>query len=140
LYSANCSWLQDYPEGFRQLLNYIWNRYKHPIYVTENGFCVKNESSKPMEDALRDTDRVNYFRGITAALKTAVLDDGVDVRGYLAWSLLDNFEWADGYVTRFGVTYVDYQTQKRYPKDSGKFLAQWFKDNIQPEGASYFGQ
>ena len=54
--------------------------------MTENGFCVKNESSKSMEDALRDTDRVNYFRGITAALKTAVLDDGVDVRGYLAWS------------------------------------------------------
>ncbi|KIM54154.1 glycoside hydrolase family 1 protein [Scleroderma citrinum Foug A] len=76
---ANCSWLQDYPEGFRQLLNYIWNRYKHPIYVTENGFCVKNESSKPMEDVLRDIDHVNYFRGITAALKTAVLDDCVDV-------------------------------------------------------------
>lgn len=131
---ANCSWLQDYPEGFRQLLNYIWKRYKHPIYVTENGFCVKNESSKFMEDALRDTDRVSYFRGITASLKAAVLDDDVDVRGYFAWSLLDNFEWADGYVTRFGVTYVDYQTQKRYPKDSGKFLAQWFKDNIQLEG------
>ena len=54
--------------------------------MTENGFCVKNESAKPMEDVLRDIDRVNYFRGITAALKTAVLDDCVDVRGYLAWS------------------------------------------------------
>ncbi|KAL4072306.1 glycoside hydrolase family 1 protein [Scleroderma citrinum] len=130
---AHSSWLQDYPEGFRQLLNYIWKRYKHPIYITENGFSVKNESFKSIKEALHDTDRVNYFRGITSALKAAVLDDGVDVRGYLAWSLLDNFEWADGYVTRFGVTYVDYQTQKRYPKDSAKFLTQWFKDNIQVE-------
>lgn len=54
--------------------------------MTENGFCVKNESSKFMEDALRDTDRVSYFRGITASLKAAVLDDDVDVRGYFAWS------------------------------------------------------
>ncbi|KIK34238.1 glycoside hydrolase family 1 protein [Suillus luteus UH-Slu-Lm8-n1] len=127
---AHCAWLQDYPQGFRHLLNYIWKRYKLPIYVTENGFAVKDEHSKPIEEALQDDDRVNYFKGITASLKAAVLEDGVDVRAYFPWSFLDNFEWADGYVTRFGVTYVDYETQQRYPKESAKFLVKWFGDNI----------
>lgn len=127
---AHCAWLQDYPQGFRHLLNYIWKRYKLPIYVTENGFAVKDEHSKPIEQALQDSDRVNYFKGITASLKAAVLEDGVDVRAYFPWSFLDNFEWADGYITRFGVTYVDYETQQRYPKESAKFLVEWFGDNI----------
>ncbi|KAG2085397.1 glycoside hydrolase family 1 protein [Suillus discolor] len=127
---AHCAWLQDYPEGFRDLLNYIWKRYKLPIYVTQNGFAVKDESSKSIEEALQDTDRVNYFKGNTASLKAAVLEDGVDVRAYFPWSFLDNFEWADGYITRFGVTYVDYETQQRYPKESAKFLVKWFGDNV----------
>lgn len=127
---AHCAWLQDYPQGFRCLLNYIWKRYKLPIYVTENGFAVKDENSKPIEEALQDNDRVNYFKGATASLKAAVLEDGVDVRAYFPWSFLDNFEWADGYITRFGITYVDYETQQRYPKESAKFLVKWFGDNI----------
>ncbi|KAJ7508479.1 beta-glucosidase 1B [Mycena galericulata] len=128
---AHCAWLQDYPQGFRSLLNYLWKRYRLPIYVTENGFAVKNESDMPKEIAVKDTDRVNYYRGVTASLQAAINDDGVDVRCYLAWSLLDNFEWADGYITRFGVTYVDYNTQERIPKDSANFLVKWFKDRSQ---------
>ncbi|KAI0657621.1 beta-glucosidase 1B [Cubamyces menziesii] len=127
---AHCAWLQDYPEGFRQLLNYLWKRYKHPIYVTENGFAVKDENAMPLEQALADHDRVQYFKGNTEAILAARNEDGVDIRAYFAWSLLDNFEWADGYVTRFGLTYVDYDTQKRYPKDSGKFVSKWFKEHI----------
>ncbi|KAG5648404.1 hypothetical protein DXG03_004978 [Asterophora parasitica] len=126
---AHCAWLQDYPDGFRQLLNYLWKKYKTPIFVTENGFAVKGENDLPIEQALIDTDRVSYFRGTTAALLAAVNEDGVDVRSYFPWSFLDNFEWADGYLTRFGVTYVDYETQKRYPKASAKFLIEWFKNN-----------
>ena len=76
----------------------------------------------PLEQALADTDRVQYFKGNTAAILAARNEDGVDVRAYFAWSLLDNFEWADGYVTRFGCTYVDYATQERFPKDSARFL------------------
>ncbi|KAJ6601188.1 beta-glucosidase [Mycena vulgaris] len=128
---AHCAWLQDYPPGFRALLNYLWKRYRMPIYVTENGFAVKNENDMPKEVAIKDTDRLNYYRGVTAALQAAVNEDGVDVRCYLAWSLLDNFEWADGYITRFGVTYVDYNTQERLPKDSAKFLVKWFKERSQ---------
>ncbi|TFK65539.1 glycoside hydrolase family 1 protein [Pluteus cervinus] len=119
---AECAWLQDYPNGFRQLLNYLWKRYKTPIFVTENGFAVKGENNLPISEAVKDDARVHYFRGTTAALLAAINEDGVDVRAYFPWSFLDNFEWADGYKTRFGVTYVDYETQKRYPKDSGKFL------------------
>ncbi|KAG6835811.1 Beta-glucosidase 1B [Arthromyces matolae] len=126
---AQSFWLQDYPEGFRALLNYAWKRYKKPIYVTENGFSVKNEDEMSREQAIADVDRVNYFRGTTASLLAAVNEDGVDIRSYFPWSFLDNFEWAEGYRTRFGVTYVDYETQTRYPKDSAKFLVQWFKDN-----------
>jgi hypothetical protein len=61
--------------------------------VTENGFAVKNEHMKTLEDALRDTDRVEYFRGMTDAIVQAVRVDGVDIRAYFPWSLLDNFEW-----------------------------------------------
>ncbi|KAF8240408.1 glycoside hydrolase family 1 protein [Tricholoma matsutake] len=131
---AHCAWLQDYPQGLRALLNYLWKRYKTPIYVTENGFAVKGENDMPLDQALKDTDRINYFRGTTAALLAAVNEDSVDVRGYFPWSFLDNFEWADGYLTRFGVTYVDYSTQQRYPKESAKFLIQWFNENHEQPG------
>jgi len=129
---AHCSWLQDYPDGFRALLNYLWKRYKLPIFVTENGFAVKGENDMPLEQALKDNDRIHYFKGMTAAFMNAMHEDGVDIRSYFPWSFLDNFEWADGYLTRFGVTYVDYETQKRYPKDSAKFLMQWFKERNTP--------
>ena len=94
----------------------------------------------PLEEALVDNDRVHYFQGTTASLVNAIHADGVDIRSYFPWSafvflfppshsltraapgFLDNFEWADGYSTRFGVTYVDYETQKRYPKASAKWL------------------
>ncbi|KXN91793.1 Beta-glucosidase 1A [Leucoagaricus sp. SymC.cos] len=115
------------PAGFRSLLNYIWKTYQIPIIVTENGFSVRNENDTPVEEAIHDTDRVEYFKGYTQTLLEAINVDKVDVKGYFAWSLLDNFEWADGYQTRFGVTYVDYTTQKRTPKDSARFLQQvWY--------------
>ncbi len=61
--------------------------------VTENGFAVKDENTMPLEQALADHDRVQYFKGNTAAILAAVNEDGVDIRSYFAWSLLDNFEW-----------------------------------------------
>lgn len=90
---AQCAWLQTYPEGFRALLKYLWTRYRRPIYVTENGFAVKNEHNMPREQALQDTDRVEYFKGNCEAILAAVNEDGVDVRAYFPWSMLDNLEW-----------------------------------------------
>ncbi|KAF5351087.1 hypothetical protein D9756_008356 [Leucocoprinus leucothites] len=128
---AHAPWLQAYSEGFRSLLNYLWKTYEVPIVVTENGFTVRNENDLPVEEAVHDSDRVEYFKGYTQALLEAINVDGVEIKGYFAWSLLDNFEWADGYQTRFGITYVDYNTQKRTPKDSAWFLKEWFAKHIQ---------
>ena len=77
---------------------------------------------------LHDTTRINYYKGYLTQLKKAVDDgaNGADVRGYMIWSLLDNFEWRLGYTSRFGIVYVDFKTLKRYPKMS----AYWFKQLI----------
>ncbi|KZT10298.1 glycoside hydrolase family 1 protein [Laetiporus sulphureus 93-53] len=128
---AHVSWLQTYPPGFRTLLNYLWKTYEKPIYVTENGFAAKNENTLPREEVLHDVDRIEYFEGYANAMLQAATEDGVPVNGYFGWSLLDNFEWADGYETRFGVTYVDYATQKRYPKESSQFLKKWFSEHVE---------
>ncbi|KAH8815651.1 glycoside hydrolase superfamily [Xylogone sp. PMI_703] len=128
-------WLRPNPQGFRDLLNWISKRYGHPkIYVTENGTSLKGENDLPLEKILEDDFRVKYYTDYTAALADAVEKDGVDIRGYLAWSLLDNFEWAEGYETRFGVTFVDYKGgQKRYPKKSAKSLGPIFDSLIKKD-------
>jgi len=88
------------------------------IYITENG-C--SSSDEPASDGrVYDTDRVSYLRAYLTQLRRATAE-GVPVRGYFLWSLMDNFEWADGYTNRFGVNYVDYATQKRTPKLSADF-------------------
>ncbi|KAI9065611.1 glycoside hydrolase family 1 protein [Trametes sanguinea] len=127
---AHVPWLQSYPPGFRSLLNYLWETYQMPIYVTENGFTVKGENVLSADQAVNDTDRIEYYEGYTNALLQAVTEDGVPVKGYYAWSLMDNFEWADGYDSRFGVTYVDFKTQNRTVKDSYGFLRTWFAEHI----------
>lgn len=75
-----------------------------------------------LAEGLRDTTRANFYRSYITQLKKAA-DDGANVMGYFAWSLLDNFEWRLGYTSRFGIVYVDFKTLKRYPKMS----AYWFK-------------
>ncbi|TFB05627.1 Beta-glucosidase 1A [Trichoderma ghanense] len=126
------SWLRPCPVGFRDFLVWISKRYGYPrIYVTENGTSIKGESDLPRDKILDDDFRVKYYDEYIRAMVTAVELDGVDVRGYFAWSLMDNFEWADGYVTRFGVTYVDYENgQKRFPKKSAKSLKPLFDELI----------
>lgn len=128
---AASSWLNVVPWGFYKMLKWNNQRYtvdgnKPVIYVTENGCDVPNESSMPMAQALHDSFRIDYYRQYLASLDRAI-KEGVDVRGYFAWSLLDNFEWADGYDYRFGLHYVDYNdsSRRRYPKDSAKFFAQY---------------
>ena len=71
---------------------------------------------------MHDSYRVDFYHKYLKNLNEAI-KDGADVRGYFAWSLLDNFEWAKGYTARFGIVYVDYETQRRIPKDSAEFYA-----------------
>ncbi|XXG56627.1 hypothetical protein AAC387_Pa03g3993 [Persea americana] len=121
---AASSWLHVYPKGLRDLLRYTKKRYDNPIiYITENGVSEFNNRTLPLHKQLEDNMRIDYHRDHLSWLHTAIRE-GVDVKGYFAWSLLDNFEWADGYTVRFGINYVDYEDGlKRYPKKS----AIWFK-------------
>jgi beta-glucosidase len=110
------------PDGLRELLVGEKARYGDtlpPVMVTENGVAYDDvlvEASEVSDIAhVDDPKRVEYLRSHVAAVAAAI-DEGVDVRGYFVWSLMDNFEWAEGYSKRFGLIYVDYPTQRRIPK------------------------
>jgi beta-glucosidase len=109
-----------FPGGLPELLLRLQADYPlPPIYVTENGAAYQD---RLVDGRVADRQRTRYLCAHVAALADA-LESGVDVRGYFVWSLLDNFEWADGYTRRFGLVYVDYATQRRVPKDS----ARWYQ-------------
>ena len=118
-----------YPDGLREIVAWAWDRYQTPIYVTENGAAFDDPDLEV--GRVRDADRVDFLRRHLLALGRAV-EGGADVRGYFAWSLLDNFEWAEGYAKRFGIVHVDYETQARTPKDSALF----YRDVIRTGGAA----
>ena len=83
-------WLRPHAPGFRKLLKWISDRYGRPeIYVTESGVAAKGESSMPLEQCLEDEDRAKYFHDYISAMADARTEDGVDVRGYMAWSLME---------------------------------------------------
>jgi beta-glucosidase len=99
----------------------VSERYGNPdIYVTENGACYGDTVAA--DGIVHDQDRVGYLRDHLAAAQRA-LSAGVNLRGYFVWSLIDNFEWQEGYSRRFGVVHVDFATQKRTPKSSFAYLA-----------------
>jgi len=128
---ADSPWLYVVPDAMRQYLVYVHKRYDpKTIYITENGCDVPGEVGADLSTALNDTFREDYYRDYLASAALAVMEDKVPLKGYYAWSLLDNFEWADGYHSRFGLTYVNYTTQMRYSKRSGK----WFKELIKKMG------
>ncbi|XP_030953515.1 beta-glucosidase 12-like isoform X1 [Quercus lobata] len=122
---AASSWLFVYPRGFQDLLLYIKKKYHNPlIYITENGIDEFNNATLSLKEALVDPQRIDYYHKHLLYLHRAI-KDGVNVKGYFAWSLLDNFEWSSGYTVRFGINFVDYKNgNKRYPKHS----ARWFKN------------
>jgi len=123
---ADSSWLYVVPWGIHKMLHWVADRYgSPPIYITENGVSVPNENNMPLQDALHDQFRIDFYSQYISNVSLAI-SEGVDVRGYFAWSLMDNFEWADGYSVRFGLHYVDYKDNlKRYPKDSAKWYSRF---------------
>ncbi|MFJ6644520.1 GH1 family beta-glucosidase [Streptomyces sp. NPDC091290] len=110
------------PEGLTEVLTGFRDRYGDrlpPVVVTENGCSY---------EGVDDQERIDYLDGHVRALHEA-LEAGVDVRGYFVWSLLDNFEWAEGYARRFGLVHVDFATQRRTPKASYR----WFRDLVRAQ-------
>jgi beta-glucosidase len=115
------------PEGLSNLLVRIQNDYRPgPIYVTENGSAYEDAVSA--DGRVDDPGRRRYLQRHLGAMKDAI-EAGVPVKGYFAWSLVDNFEWAEGYQRRFGLVHIDYDTQQRRLKDSGK----WYRDFLHNE-------
>ena len=105
-------------------VNYIKQKYGNPtVVITENGMDQPANLSR--DQYLRDTTRVHFYRSYLTQLKKAI-DEGANVAGYFAWSLLDNFEWLSGYTSKFGIVYVDFNTLERHPKAS----AYWFRDML----------
>ena len=112
------------PEGFTELLVRLHTDYPNlpPIYITENG-CAYDD---PVVDGqCDDPRRIEYLDLHLRAVKDAI-DEGVDIRGYYQWSLMDNFEWALGYDKRFGLVHVDFDTLERTPRDS----AHWYREVV----------
>ncbi|XP_056164518.1 beta-glucosidase 13-like [Syzygium oleosum] len=117
-------WPYIYPKGIRELMLHVKKNYEDPtIYVTENGTVVANNKSLPPEDPLIDRLRISNFQQHLSNLSKAI-EEGVNVKGCFVRSFLDDFEWAEGYTTRYGLIFVDYGNGlKRYLKQS----AYWFK-------------
>ncbi|HET6504478.1 MAG TPA: GH1 family beta-glucosidase [Amycolatopsis sp.] len=117
------------PDGLSELLVRLKRDYPAlpPIYITENGAAFDDYVDP--EGGVDDEDRIDFLHGHLGALHDAITE-GVDVRGYFCWSLMDNFEWAEGYAKRFGLYFVDYATQRRIAKAS----AGWYSDVIKRNG------
>jgi beta-glucosidase len=107
---------------------FLQERYKLPLVITENGLSSMDWVT--VDGKVHDPQRIDFLQRYLRELRRAI-SDGVDVRGYFQWSIMDNFEWAEGYKERFGLIHVDYATQKRTLKDS----AYWYCDVIKTNGA-----
>jgi beta-glucosidase len=107
---------------------FYWKRYHKPIIITENGLA--NLDWVCQDGQVHDYQRIDYMSRYLKALQRAI-QAGVEVRGYFTWSVMDNFEWAEGYEKRFGLIFVDYRTQERTLKDS----AHWYREVIETNGA-----
>ena len=110
-----------YPQGMFEVLDLVQNHYGlGPIYLTEVGAAFDDELGP--DRTVNDPDRIAFFKDHLAQVHRAIAA-GIDVRGFFAWSLMDNFEWGHGFTKRFGIVYVDYETQERIVKASGRWYA-----------------
>jgi beta-glucosidase len=120
----NTMGLEIYPDGIADVLSQF-SAYKgvKKIYITESGVCYNDKLTA--DGKIADYERIAYFKATIEKIEQA-RQKGIPVEGYFVWSLTDNFEWREGYAPRFGLVYIDYQTQKRMMKESGK----WFKEYL----------
>jgi beta-glucosidase len=130
---SGVDWQPMTPDALYYGPRFFHERYGLPLWITENGLSTRDQVF--LDGKVHDPQRIDYMHRNLLELRRA-MRGGANVEGYLAWSLLDNFEWADGYKQRFGMIYVDYQSQRRVPKDS----YHWYKDVIASRGASLAGE
>lgn len=114
------------PEALYWGPKFLYERYRKPIYITENGMACHDTVSQ--DGKVHDPNRIDFLARYLKNLKRAA--EEIDIRGYFQWSLMDNFEWDKGYAERFGIIYVDFETQERIWKDS----AYWYRDLIRRNG------
>jgi beta-glucosidase len=114
-----------YPQGIYEIIKQFSN-YKNipPIIVTENGAAFPDEVQN--DQSIHDYRRIQFFKDYLNQILKAK-KEGVNIKGYFVWTFMDNFEWAEGYKPRFGLVHVDYTTQERRIKDSGKWFSQFLK-------------
>jgi len=125
-----------YPPGLYELLVRVWNDYRPTdIFITENGVPVPD--GLDADGRVRDERRIRYLHRHLVQAHRAIAD-GVPLRGYFVWSLLDNFEWTAGYTMRFGLVYVNYETLERTIKDSGRWYARVIQENGVPVNEEYY--
>ena len=118
------------PAGLRRVLAQVHQRYRLPaVFVTENGASFEDSAEG---GSVHDTERTAYLESHIFAVGQA-RQEGVPVKGYFVWSLLDNFEWAHGYSKRFGIVHVDFDTQERTVKDSGLWYGELARSGVLPE-------
>ena len=123
------SWLNIVPEAPYWAARMLHERYKLPVVFTENGYC--NTDFVHLDGEVHDPQRIDFLARYLSNVRRAIAE-GVPVAGYFYWSILDNFEWKEGYKDRFGLVHVDYQTQKRTRKDSYA----WYQETIRLNGAN----
>jgi beta-glucosidase len=122
-------WLAIAPDAPYWAARFQHERYGLPVVFTENGYC--NTDFVHRDGAVHDPQRIDFVARYLASIRRAA-EEGVPIAGYFYWSILDNFEWAEGYKDRFGLVHVDYATQRRTPKDSFA----WYRDVIRTNGAN----
>lgn len=115
------------PEGLYWACRFLHERYKTPLFVTENGLSCRDWVS--VDGKVHDPNRIDFLTRYLGCVKRAC-DEGIPLSGYFQWSIMDNFEWAEGYKDRFGLIYVDYATGERTPKDS----YDWYRNTIRTNG------
>ncbi|KAK4493532.1 hypothetical protein RD792_018111 [Penstemon davidsonii] len=130
---TGATWLFIVPRGIYNLLVYVKETYKAElIYITENGMAEVNDTSLTISKARVDPLRVRYYNEHLWYLRKAIVEGGVNVKAYFLWAFADNFEWAEGYTSRFGIFYVDYKDGRytRVPKTSAIWWKNFFTKKI----------
>ncbi|CAN0923916.1 Beta-glucosidase 24 [Linum grandiflorum] len=131
-------WQYMYPEGLRVLLEYTKEKYEDPvIYITETGLSRKENVTKTLEEALQDQIRIDFYNSHLTSIKQAMIEKQVNVKGFFAWSNIDNFEWNEGYTVRFGLYYINYTDLSIHPKYSACWYTN-FCSKTRPKCFKYF--